>query len=76
MRCRGYVAYTVAASAPGCIIDSWVNYVHQRSALQYPVQTAAGFRMRSGMFASRRVFFTVQDALQFDPADPSAALLG
>ena len=76
VRCRGYVAYTVAASAPGCIIDSWVNYVHQRSALQYPVQTAAGFRMRSGMFASRRVFFTVQDALQFDPADPSAALLG
>ncbi|MGI6029646.1 MAG: hypothetical protein ACOX81_09620 [Candidatus Heteroscillospira sp.] len=65
--CRGYVSYEVRENNEDYIIDSWVNYVHQRGYLQYPVMTAAERRMRGGFNDS--VFFTVQDALQFYPAD-------
>lgn len=74
--CRGYVSYNALEIEDGCITDSWVNYVHQRSFFRYPVQTATEFRMASGMFASDKVFFTVQDALQFYSNDPVLKALG
>lgn len=41
--CRGYVAYTmenVADETYDTFVDSWLNYVHQDSRVQYPVYTA------------------------------------
>ncbi|WMJ75947.1 MULTISPECIES: hypothetical protein [unclassified Sedimentibacter] len=69
---RGYVSYEILENVDGYIIDSWINYVHQRSRLQYPVQTALDSRTTSSMFSSNRVFFMIQDALQFDPNDKDA----
>ncbi len=69
---RGYISYEILEDSDGYIIDSWLNYVHQRSRLQYPVQTALDSRTTSSMFSSNRVFFMIQDALQFDPNDKDA----
>lgn len=63
---RGYVSYCVREMSDGHLIDSWVNYVHQTSWFQYPVQTAMSYRINGGMF-SERPFRIVQDALQFRP---------
>lgn len=71
---RGYVAYPVAELQDGYIIDSWFNYTHQRTALQYPAMTAMEFRM-SGVWDLNSPFSTVQDALQFYPTEESADLL-
>ena len=68
---RGYVSYTVAECADGWILNSWVNYTHQLTWLQYPVRTAMAQRMEGG-WNRAGAFLTVQDALQFDPADPDA----
>ena len=62
-RCRGYVAYGIKAKEDGWWIDSWLNYTHQKTALQYPAMTAAQSR-KQGSWLDNRVFFTVQDALQ------------
>lgn len=61
--CRGYVAYGIKAKEDGWWIDSWLNYTHQKTALQYPAMTAAQSR-KQGSWLDNRVFFTVQDALQ------------
>lgn len=61
---RGYVCYEIMSKQPSYIIDSWVNYVHQRTWLQYPVKTAAEHRMTSS-WSSDGPFKLVQDALQF-----------
>ena len=51
---------------PGWWIDSWLNYVHQKIMLQYPVMTAAQNR-KNGSWTDDPVFITVQDALQVLP---------
>lgn len=65
---RGYVAYTAAAVQSGYLLNSWCNYTHQQSLLQYPVVTAMEKRMTSA-FGNTGAFYTVQHALQFFPAD-------
>lgn len=65
---RGYVAYTAAAVQSGCLLNSWINYTHQQSWLQYPAVTAQTHRMTCTQ-SNGGAFRTVQDALQFYPAD-------
>lgn len=65
---RGYVAYTAAAVQSGYLLSSWCNYTHQQSWLQYPAVTAQTHRMTCTQ-SSGGAFRTVQDALQFFPAD-------
>lgn len=60
---RGYLTYGFVPAEGRWTADSWLYYVHQKSALQYPVQTAAEHR-RSGAWHSR-VFKTVSDNLLF-----------
>ena len=64
--CRGYVAYNMENNEPGWWIDSWLNYVHQKIMLQYPVMTAVQNR-KNGSWTDDPVFITVQDALQVLP---------
>lgn len=71
---RGYVAYPVAKLRDGYIMDSWFNYTHQRTALQYPAMTAMEFQM-SGAWDGNGPFRTIQDAPQFYPTEESAELL-
>ncbi len=63
---RGYVAYTIDEAMDGYIIDSWFNYTHQQSLLQYPAVTAMESQMTNAWNDSG-VFKTVQTALQFFP---------
>lgn len=65
---RGYVAYSTTAVQSGCLLNSWINYTHQQSWLQYPVVTAQTYRMTCTQ-SNGGAFRTVQDALQFFPAD-------
>lgn len=62
---RGYISYGIVEMMDGSIIDSWVNYVHQKSWLQYPTVTAKEHRKKNGFTSS--IFSTIQDALQFYP---------
>lgn len=63
---RGYLSYTIIDnSESGYIIDSWFNYTHQISFLQYPVVTAKEKRQSSNL-NDDYPFRTVQDALQFN----------
>lgn len=71
---RGYVAYPVSKLRDGYIMDSWFNYTHQRTALQYPAMTAMEFQM-SGAWDGNGPFRTIQDAPQFYPTEESAQLL-
>lgn len=66
---RGYVSYQILETMDGSIIDAWINYVHQRGWLQYPVQTALDFTVTRSMLSSDSAFYMVQDALQFYPND-------
>lgn len=72
---RGYVAYSILENQEGTIVDSWVNYIHKKSSIQYPVQTAKQYRMNGGMF-SRGPFRIIQDALQFRPLENGVDLIG
>lgn len=65
---RGYVAYSTTAVQSGCLLNSWINYTHQQSWLQYPVVTAQTYRMTCTQ-SNGGAFRTVQQALQFFPAD-------
>lgn len=65
---RGYVAYSTTAVQSGCLLNSWINYTHQQSWLQYPVVTAMEKRLTT-TWGDSGAFRTVQDALQFFPAD-------
>ena len=64
---RGYLAYPMEAVEESRLIDSWFNYTHQRTALQYPAMTAMDFRM-SGAW-ERNGLPHHQDALQFRPSE-------
>ena len=59
---RGYVAYTAAAVQSGYLLNSWCNYTHQQSLLQYPAVTAMEKRMTSA-FGNTGAFYTVQHAI-------------
>lgn len=72
---RGYVAYPVDEVRDEYIIDSWFNYTHQRSWMQYPARTAMETRMANS-WNRVGVFLTIQDALQFYPTDAGAELIG
>jgi len=65
---RGYVASPAAAVQSGYLLNSWCNYTHQQSLLQYPAVTAMEKRMTSA-FGNTGAFYTVQHALQFFPED-------
>lgn len=66
---RGYLTYTAREMRDGWIIDSWLNYTHQRSFFfQYPVRTAMEYR-KANSFGGSGPFKTIQDALQFYPND-------
>ncbi len=60
---RGYVSYPIIEAASDYIIDSWFNYTHQTTWLQYPAKTAKEIRMSSG-YNNVWAFRTIQDALQ------------
>ena len=62
-RQRGYLMYDVLEMSDGCIIDSWFNYIHQRSELQYPVKSAMQYEMTSS-FVVNGPFQIIQTALQ------------
>ena len=64
----GVGAYTAAAVQSGYLLNSWCNYTHQQSLLQYPAVTAMEKRMTSA-FGNTGAFYTVQHALQFFPED-------
>lgn len=66
--CRGYVAYSTTEARDGYIFSSGVYYTHQQSWLQYPVVTAMEKRLTAA-WDDTGAFRTVQDALQFYPAD-------
>lgn len=59
----GYITYPIIEAESNWIIDSWINYTHQKTWLQYPAVTAKEERM-SGGFNDAWAFRTVQDALQ------------
>ena len=63
-RQRGYLLYDVRVVQEGWSVDSWFNYIHQQSQLQFPVQTAMDHRM-GGIFTEDGVFRLIQTALQF-----------
>lgn len=66
--CRGYVAYEIKEKENDWWIDSWLNYTHQNTLVQYPVLSAAQSRKQGGVM-DRRVFTTVQNALQVLPGE-------
>ena len=62
---RGYLAYTVqSVSDVEYILDSWMNYTHQQTWMQYPVRTAQEARMSGADWLGEGAFVTVQDAVQ------------
>jgi len=61
---RGYICFPIREMQDGMIVDCWIDYIHQHSRNQYPVLTAAEWRM-SGLWLDRDTFYEVTDALQF-----------
>ena len=61
---RGYLRYAVKAAEPNCLLNSWINYTHQRTWAQFPVITATE-KQSTGWNGG--AFHTVQTALQFYP---------
>ena len=66
--CRGYVAYEIKEKENDWWIDSWLNYTHQNTLVQYPVLSAAQSRKQGGVMDGR-VFTTVQNTLQVLPGE-------
>lgn len=62
-RQRGYLMYDILEMNDGCIIDSWFNYIHQRSQFQFPVKSAMEYEMTS-TFGVDRPFQIIQSSLQ------------
>lgn len=63
---RGYVSYGIVPKKELLFVDSWINYTHQITPLQYPVRTARENQMYYGM-SDTVVFQTVQWPLQYIP---------
>lgn len=73
--CRGYVAYSVSRlQGEYRAISSWLEYGHQVSLLQYPMQTAYA-RQRAGTLHSSRAFATMQDFFELRFTDGEARLV-
>ena len=64
----GYVAYEIKEKENDWWIDSWLNYTHQNTLVQYPVLSAAQSRKQGGVMDGR-MFTTVQNALQVLPGE-------
>lgn len=63
---RGYVSYGIIPKNDLLFVDSWVNYTHQITPLQYPVLSANEHRMYGDDYYNI-TFETVQHALQYIP---------
>lgn len=72
---RGYMTYETECLEAGALSNSWMNYTHQKSLFQYPVQTAAGARRVSG-WDEPYCFVTAQEALQFWALDGKIEKIG
>lgn len=72
--CRGYLSYSTYEVEYGYIINSWVNYTHQQSLIQYPVMTAKQKRMINS-WNDAGVFRTIQSALQCYSTDEGVELI-
>lgn len=70
-QCRGYVSYPIIETVDGTNINSFFNYIHHRSWLQYPVQTAMDHTLTYGLGFSG-AFFLIQLDFCFDSSDPNA----
>ncbi len=66
--CRGYITYKAKNFNEDYLFDSWINYTHQKSFLQYPAVTAKEMRMTTP-WNDAGAFYTFQDALQFRPSE-------
>ena len=64
---RGYLCYDILARQEGWLIDSWVNYTHQKH-WQYPAETAQQHQLKAE-WLREGAFITVQSALQLQTAD-------
>ena len=62
---RGYASYVCQEVNDGYIMNSWINYVHQRGWWQYPAVTDVYTKRGYSFFGNYSVFMEVQDALQF-----------
>ena len=71
---RGYIAYPIVELEDGYIISSWMNYIHQKSWLQYPAMTAMEKRMTNS-WNDAGAFITIQDALQLYPEDEGTEII-
>lgn len=71
---RGYLSYTIVEMNTGYIVDSYFNYTHQMTWMQYPAFTAMEKRIADS-WKEAGAFLTIQDALQFYPTDEGAKLL-
>lgn len=60
---RGYVSYEVEVLNEGWMLDAWMIYIHQRTMLQYPVQTAKEGQKSQNWFCNG-AFTAIQDAIQ------------
>lgn len=72
---RGYVTYVTAEILDGCLLNSWMNYVHQTSWRQYPVLTALEMHLKDGWHVDG-AFRTIQSQLLFSPSDGQTGFLG
>ena len=71
---RGYTVYPITEINDGYIVNSWINYTHQKRLLQYPVVTAAEMRMKNS-WNNAGAFRTIQDALQFYPTGDDVEII-
>ena len=62
---RGYVSYEIDVAEEGWLINAWINFVHQKSILNYPAITAKESQKID--LGDTWVFELVQDQLLFDP---------
>lgn len=65
---RGYVSYTIKEMEDGWTIDTWMNYTHQKSRVQYPVKTAVEHEKMGG-WNRGEAFILLQDSLSFHPTE-------
>ncbi len=73
---RGYLSYLTKENIDGYILDSWINYIHQKTWAQYPAMTAKEIRQGSAFLGQKDAFITIQDALQFYPNEEDPKPLG
>lgn len=62
---RGYVSYNVWERQSGWLFESWMNYYHLKTPLQYPVETAGAECKKGFTLGGREIFKRAQTALQF-----------